>query len=118
VKYTVDQLRNQGVKAGLVTMRVFRPFPTNTIIEALKDFPVLGVLDKSLSLGAPGGPLYEEVKTALYHLPEKPIVTNFIHGLGGRDTNPRYIRGIFENLLEIRDKGEVAEAVNYVGARL
>jgi pyruvate/2-oxoacid:ferredoxin oxidoreductase alpha subunit len=53
----------------------------------------------------------------MYHLPEKPIITNFIHGLGGRDTHPQYIRGMYENLLEVKDGGEATEAVNYVGAR-
>ncbi|MDP6049242.1 MAG: pyruvate ferredoxin oxidoreductase [Candidatus Bathyarchaeota archaeon] len=116
VRYVVDRLRDEGVKAGLIRMRVFRPFPTDAIIEALGDLPVVGVLDKSLSLGAPGGPLYEEMKAALYHLSEKPIITNYVHGLGGRDTNPQYIRGMFENLFEIKDTGKAPEAVNYVGA--
>ena len=116
VRYVVDRLRDEGVKAGLIRMRVFRPFPTDAIIEALGALPVVGVLDKSLSLGAPGGPLYEEMKAALYHLSEKPIIINYVHGLGGRDTNPQYIRGMFENLLEIKDTGKAAEAVNYVGA--
>jgi len=117
VRYTVDMLRDEGVKAGLVKMRVYRPFPSSELIEALKGIPVVGVLDKSLSIGAPGGPLYEETKSALYHLPKKPLIANYIHGLGGRDTGPPLFRGVFESLLAIKDKGEVGDPMNYVGAR-
>jgi pyruvate ferredoxin oxidoreductase alpha subunit len=117
VRYAVDQLRDEGVKAGLVKMRVYRPFPESELIETLKGIPAVGILDKSLSLGAPGGPLFEEVKAALYHLEEKPHIANYIHGLGGRDTSPQHIRGIYESLLDIKEKGEVTETVNYVGAR-
>jgi len=117
VKYTVDQLRDEGVKAGLVKMRVFRPFPSSDLVDALKDIPAVGVLDKSLSLGAPGGPLFEETMATLYHLPKKPLIANYIHGLGGRDTGPQLIRGVFESLLEIKDKGEIGDPMNYVGAR-
>jgi pyruvate ferredoxin oxidoreductase alpha subunit len=105
------------VKAGLIKMRVYRPFPSAELIESLSGIPAVGILDKSLSLGAPGGPLYEEVKAALYHLGEKPHIANYIHGLGGRDTSPQHIRGIYESLLNFKEKGEVTEAVNYVGAR-
>jgi len=117
VKYVVDQLRAEGVKAGLVKQRVYRPFPEAELIKALKDVPAVGVLDKSLSLGAPGGPLFEELKATMYHLDEKPHIANYIHGLGGRDTSPQLFRGIFDSLLEIKEKGKVTETVNYVGAR-
>jgi pyruvate ferredoxin oxidoreductase alpha subunit len=117
VRYVVDQLRDEGVKAGLVKMRVYRPFPESELIETLKGVPVVGVLDKSLILGAPGGPLFEEVKAAMYHLDEKPYIANYIHGLGGRDTSPQLFRGVFNSLLDVKEKGEVTETVNYVGAR-
>jgi pyruvate ferredoxin oxidoreductase alpha subunit len=117
VRYVVDQMREKGVKAGLVKQRVYRPFPESELIETLKDVPVVGVLDKSLSLGAPGGPLFEEVKATMYHLDEKPHIANYIHGLGGRDTSPQLFRGVFDSLLEIKEKGKVTETVNYVGAR-
>jgi pyruvate ferredoxin oxidoreductase alpha subunit len=117
VRHTVDLLRDEGVKAGLVRMRVYRPFPSSELIAAFKDIPAVGVLDKSLSIGAPGGPLFEETMAALYHLPKKPLIANYIHGLGGRDTGPPLIRGIFESLLAIKDRGEVGDPMNYVGAR-
>jgi len=117
VRYVVDQLRDEGVKAGLIKMRIFRPFPTDALVEAAKDLSVLGVLDKAASFGAPGGPLCEEVKTVLYGCDDAPSVANYIHGLGGRDASPQLIKGVFESLLEIKETGVVPEAVSYVGAR-
>ena len=117
VRHVVDGLREEGVKAGLVKMRVFRPFPVEELLEAVGDVPVVGVLDRSASFGAPGGPLYEEVKTAFYDEDDRPLIADFIYGLGGRDTSPTLIRGIFQSLEEIGSKGEVAEKVSYVGVR-
>lgn len=117
VRYVVDELRSEGVKAGLIKMRVFRPFPAEELVKTVGDVPVLGVLDKAASFGAPGGPLYEEVKSVFYDEAEKPFIADFIHGLGGRDTSPSMIRGIYENLTEIREKGEVPEKVSFVGVR-
>jgi len=117
VRYVVDQLREEGVRAGMVKMRVFRPFPAERLVEAMGGLPVLGVLDKSASFGAPGGPLYEEVKTAFYEREERPLIADYIHGLGGRDTSPEMIRGVFESLQKIHDGGRVDVPVSFVGAR-
>lgn len=117
VRYVVDQLRSEGVKAGLIKMRVFRPFPEEALVRAVGDLPVLGILDKAASFGAPGGPLYEEIKTAFYDEAKRPLIKDFIHGLGGRDTSPTLIRGMYEDLLEARRKGEVSEKVSFVGVR-
>ena len=117
VRHVVDQLREEGVRAGLLRMRVFRPFPSKELVKMVGDLPVLGVLDKSASFGAPGGPLYEEVKTAFYDEAEKPLVAGYIHGLGGRDTSPDLIRRVFESLLGVYERGEVQDKVSYVGVR-
>ncbi|UCH58132.1 MAG: pyruvate ferredoxin oxidoreductase [Candidatus Bathyarchaeota archaeon] len=117
VRYVVDQLREEGVKAGLVKMRVFRPFPVEELIKTVGNVPVLGVLDKAASFGAPGGPLYEEVKTTFYDQPEKPMVVDYIYGLGGRDTSPQMIRGIYENLMGVLERGSVSDRVCFVGVR-
>jgi len=117
VRYVIDELREEGVKAGLLKMRVFRPFPVEDLIEVVGDTPVVGVLDKAASFGAPGGPLYEEVKTAFYDEADRPLIADYIYGLGGRDASPKLIRGVFKSLEEIRSRGEVAEKVSYVGVR-
>ncbi len=117
VRHVVDTLRSEGVKAGLLKMRVFRPFPAEELIEAVGDVPVIGVLDKAASFGAPGGPLYEEVKTTFYDEADRPLIADYIYGLGGRDASPQLIRDIFRRLEEIRARGEVAEKVSFVGVR-
>jgi pyruvate ferredoxin oxidoreductase alpha subunit len=117
VRYAVDQLRSEGVKAGLIKMRVFRPFPVEALIETVGDLPVLGILDKAASFGAPGGPLYEEVKTVFYDEDQRPLIKDFVYGLGGRDASPDLIRGMYEDLLEACKKGEISEKVSFVGVR-
>lgn len=83
-KDAVDELRKRGEKAGVLKVRVFRPFPTEAIIEALKGVKNVIVMEKMISLGA-GGILASEIKQAFYRNPQAPKVDNFIFGLGGRD---------------------------------
>lgn len=117
VMHVVDELRGEGLKAGALKLRVFRPFPEEDLKEAIGGIPAVGVLDRAISFGAPGGPLYEEVKTALYEEGERPIVVNYIHGLGGRDTPPDLIRSIYRNLDRARAMGRAERKVVYAGVR-
>jgi len=117
VREVVDELRAEGVKAGMVKMRLFRPFPVEDLKNAIGNVPVLGVMEKAYSIGGPGAPLYEEVKTALYDLPKRPFVADYINGLGGKDTSPEMIRDVFKSLQKIKERGAVLEPVSYVGVR-
>lgn len=81
----VDQLRSQGVKCGLLKMKLWRPFPFEELRQAVKGAKVVAVTDRAVSLGGPGGPLFAEVRSALYGEPDRPVVLNSIIGLGGRD---------------------------------
>ncbi|MCF6206436.1 MAG: 2-oxoacid:ferredoxin oxidoreductase subunit alpha [Sulfurovum sp.] len=78
------KMREQGVKAGVVAPRVFRPFPFDLIRDALENVKSVAVLDRSSPGGAMGA-FYNEVSAALYTTPKRPLVTNYIYGLGGRD---------------------------------
>jgi len=84
IKDAVDELRKGGEKAGVLKVRVFRPFPTEAITEALEGVKNVIVMEKMISLGA-GGILASEIKNAFYKNPQAPDVSNFIFGLGGRD---------------------------------
>ena len=117
VREVVDELRAEGTKVGMVKMRLFRPFPVEALIKAIGKAPVLGVMEKAASFGAPGGPLYEEIRTVFYDAEKKPLIADYIHGLGGRDTSPEMIRSIFKSLLRVKEKGEVDHQVNFVGVR-
>jgi pyruvate ferredoxin oxidoreductase alpha subunit len=117
VKTVVDELREEGVKAGLLRIRAFRPLPVEGIVEALGKVKAVAIMDKSMSFGGNGGPVFHEVRHVLYDLPAHPYVLNYIYGLGGRDTSPSQIRGIYEDLQRILEVKRVETLVNYVGLR-
>jgi pyruvate ferredoxin oxidoreductase alpha subunit len=117
IKTVVDELRDKGVKAGLLRIRTFRPFPVDGIVKALAKVKAVAVMDRSMSFGGNGGALFPEVRHALYDAPTRPYVVNYIYGLGGRDTNPSQIRRIFEDLQKILQTKQIEDPVRYVGLR-
>ena len=116
-KVVVDELREKGVKAGLLRPRIFRPFPRENIIKALGKVKAVAVLDRSESFSAEGGPLYTEIKAALYDSDIKPLAINYIYGLGGRDIFPADINKVFEDLQNIVKERKVKTPLNYLGSR-
>ena len=117
VKTVVDELRAEGVKAGLLRIRAFRPFPSEGIVKELARLKAVAVMDKSMSFGGNGGAVFPEVRHALYDAQTHPYVVNYIYGLGGRDTSPSQMRKIFEALRKIVETRRVDELVKYVGLR-
>ena len=117
VKAVVDELREEGVKAGVLKIRTFRPLPVEGIVKALGKVKAVAVMDRSMSFGGNGGPVYHEVRHVLYDLPTRPYVVNYVYGLGGRDTSQSQIRGIYEDLQKIIQMGRVGNSINYVGLR-
>ena len=81
----IDELRKQGVKAGLLKIKLWRPFPFDDLKKAVKGIKVLAVTDRACSFGGPGGPVFSEIRSALYDVPKKPKIVNYLIGLGGRD---------------------------------
>lgn len=116
-KFVVDQLREKGVKAGLVKPRVYRPFPVEEIAESLKGLKALAVMDKADSFNAAGGPLFTDVTSALYGRADGIPAVNYIYGLGGRDVKADDIEKVFNDLAEIAKTGEVKSVYNYIGVR-
>ena len=117
-KAVVDKLRANGVKAGLLKIRVFRPFPVEEVAKALKNVKAIAILDKADSLNGAGGALYEDVTSAMYtenvHVP----AVNYIYGIGGRDTTTNDIEKVFEDLQEIvKDEKNVKDHYRYLGLR-
>ncbi|MCL5876386.1 MAG: pyruvate ferredoxin oxidoreductase [Candidatus Bathyarchaeota archaeon] len=117
LKVIVDQLRQEGIKAGVLRIRSFRPFPVEDVIHALKDVKAVAVMDKSMSPGGLGAAVFSEVRNALYDSKQRPILVNYIFGLGGRDNSPRDLRKVYEDLLHIARTGQAEKAVNYLGLR-
>ncbi|MEM4260353.1 MAG: pyruvate ferredoxin oxidoreductase [Candidatus Woesearchaeota archaeon] len=114
-KVVIDKLREQGKKVGLLKIRLFRPFPSYEIKQALKDKKIIGVFDRSESFGAFGGPLFTEIRSALYEL-NNPKIVNYIYGLGGREINTSMIENVF-NEIEQYKNNEIKEYVKYLGVR-
>jgi pyruvate ferredoxin oxidoreductase alpha subunit len=94
-RMVVDKLRAQGVKAGMVRVRAFRPFPHEAYAKALQHVKIVGVMDRADSFGAQGGPVFLEVRAALYDCDPRPQILPFIYGLGGRDIFPDNIEQAF-----------------------
>jgi pyruvate ferredoxin oxidoreductase alpha subunit len=94
----VDALRQQDIKAGIVKIRTFRPFPTAEMARVLSGVKAVGIMDRADSFGAQGGPLYLEILAALYQRGVQTKTASFIYGLGGRDVFPQNIEDVFRQL--------------------
>jgi pyruvate ferredoxin oxidoreductase alpha subunit len=116
-KDAVDELRSDGIKAGLVKIRIFRPFPAEEIVEALMNVKAVGIMDKAEGYSNNGGPLGAEVKAALYGNVTGVKAINFVYGLGGRDVKIESIKSVFESLIEMDKTGEVPAHYQYLGLR-
>lgn len=116
-KAVIDELRNSGVKAGLLRIRTYRPFPAEAIVNVLGKAKAVAVMDRSMSFGGRGGAVFHEVRHALYDSATRPYVVNYIYGLGGRDTSPIQIKKIFDDLQKILQTKHVEDLVHYIGLR-
>jgi pyruvate ferredoxin oxidoreductase alpha subunit len=117
-RMTVDKLRARGVKAGMVRVRAFRPFPHEEYAKALQHVKVVGVMDRADSFGAQGGPVFMEVRTALYDCDPRPQILPFIYGLGGRDIFPDNIEQAFAELeTAAKSKKRVSTERRYLNLR-
>ena len=116
-KAVVDELREKGVKAGLLKLRMFRPFPAEEIAEALQGLKAVAILDKADSLNAAGGALFEDVTSAMYVNKKQVPMVNYIYGIGGRDTTTMQIESVYNDLQEIAKTGETGNPYRYLGLR-
>ena len=116
-KYVVDSLREKGIKAGLLKIRVYRPFPSEEVAKALAHVKAVAVLDKSDSLNAAGGALFEDVVSSLYVNKVSIPVVNYVYGIGGRDTKADDIESVYTDLLEIKENGIIDNPYRYLGLR-
>ncbi len=118
-KTAVDNLRDEGLKAGLLKLRVFRPFPGKELAEALRNVSAVAVMDRAISFGSMdnAGPLFSEVVSALVlngvHVP----IADYVYGLGGRDIRPDEIESVYREAFEMAESGEVKRRVQFLGVR-
>ena len=116
-KAAVDELRAQGVKAGLLKIRMFRPFPAEEVAEVLKNVKAIAVLDKADSLNAAGGALFEDVVSGMYVANVHVPTVNYIYGIGGRDTTVSDIKKVYNDLNEVAQTGNIGNPYRYLGLR-
>ena len=114
-KAAIEDLRKQGIKAGLLKVRVFRPFPGEEIAKALSKAKAVAVLDKADSLNGQGGALYEDVVSGMYNEQLSIPTINYVYGIGGRDTTVKDIKAVHEDLIKIN--GKVENPYRYLGLR-
>ena len=96
---------------------LYRPFPAKELADAIAKSKVVVVFDRALSFGAPYGALCQDVVSAVYTSKAKPLITNVIYGLGGRDITPAEIASVYEDGLRAAKAGVVEEQVKFVGVR-
>lgn len=116
VKSAVDALRQEGLKAGMLRVRSFRPFPSQQVADALEGKTV-AVLDRAVSPGGAAHPLFQEVSAAL-HLSSTPTkLVNYLYGIGGRNASAKDFRQVFAELELVARSGNPLPLVRYLGLK-
>jgi len=116
-KVVVDELREQGEKVGLIKIRTYRPFPYDDLVESLKHLKAVAVLDRAVAFGALGGPVYGDVRSALFEKNGHLKLVDYVYGLGGRDIDPAQIKKAVADLKTIIATGKVKSPVGFLGLR-
>ncbi len=117
-KVAAVEARKQGVKAGVLRLRLYRPFPKEKIVEMLSNVSAVGVVDKAISFGAPvEGPVFNEVAGAFYSSDHRPVLASFIAGIGQRTVLVDDFVSMFKKLQEYAKTGRGPGESIYVGVR-
>ncbi|MDR2862166.1 MAG: pyruvate ferredoxin oxidoreductase [Syntrophobacterales bacterium] len=112
----IDALREKGIPVGLLKLKLWRPFPYEDVRKAAKGLKSLLVLDRAVSFGGPGGPVASEVRSSLYGETDRPAITNYIFGLGGRDVAVEDFIKMFEKMRS-GDKKRSKDQYEFYGVR-
>ncbi len=96
IKTAIDELKDEGKELGLVSLRLFRPFPEDELIQAIAGKKRVVILERAMPGGAAYGPLYNEIAAAVQKGGINVTLENCIMGLGGRDVVPAQFRTVFE----------------------
>ena len=111
------EMRAKGIKAGVVGIRVIRPFPFAEIKEALKGVKAIAVLDRSAP-GGTAGAMFNEIAGALYNTDDRALLSGYIYGLGGRDLTKAHLVDLYIELQANVDAGKVTTPLQqFIGVR-
>ncbi|MCK4593133.1 pyruvate ferredoxin oxidoreductase, partial [bacterium] len=116
VNIVVDKLREQGMKAGAINLRVFRPFPGVELAEALSHIKCVAMMDRAVSFGALGGAIYSELRSAMYDMDLRPSVISRMYGLGGRQIETYHIEEVYDDLFTLL-AGRSVDQYGYLNVR-
>ncbi len=119
VRVAIRRLREQGQKVGFLRIKFFRPFATEEVRAALANAKAVCVIDRDYSYGSPsfGGVLFNELRSALYPLEKRPLVLNFVAGLGGREVRVRDVNEMVEATQKAAETGKVEQECTWIGVR-
>lgn len=112
MKTVIDKKREQGLPVGLVRLRMYRPFPSEKLIEILKGRKAAGVVDRSVGFGIQGGPIYSEVCSLSAKFGETRVLS-FIDGLANTDVTSDHVEQMLEQL-QAAARGESCPDVTWV----
>ncbi|MDA3945982.1 MAG: 2-oxoacid:ferredoxin oxidoreductase subunit alpha [Helicobacteraceae bacterium] len=111
------EMRAKGIKAGVIGIRVFRPFPFEQLKAALKGVKAIATLDRSSPNGTPGA-LFNEIAGALYNTDDRALLSGYIYGLGGRDLTKAQLVDLYTELQANVDAGKVTTQLQqFIGVR-
>ena len=116
-KAVVDELRAKGEKVGLLKPRVLRPFPGDELVEALSSAKAVAVMDRAETYSTRGGQVFTEIRAAFYESNKRPLMRDYIFGLGGRDTTTREIKRVFADLAADLERGQLGKLVTHLDVR-
>jgi pyruvate ferredoxin oxidoreductase alpha subunit len=117
-KETADIVREKGVKAGVLKIRCYRPFPGKEIWDACPKAKAIAVLDRSIACGlGSGGPVFHEVRSFGYELGRSVPVIDYVYGIGGRDIAIDHLVGAYEDLQKVAAEGKPGELYRYLNLR-
>ncbi len=112
IKSVIDEKREEGVKAGLLKMRMYRPFPSEAMIKALKGKKAIGVVDRSLCFGFKGGPIYTELKAFETQLGGSKMIS-FIDGIANTDITKINVANMIDTTCDLA-AGKTVREVTWV----
>lgn len=119
-KVVIKELREKGIKAGLIKIRVYRPFPAEMIAKDLAKVKAVAVLDRADSCSGTYAPVYSDVAAALYGSGNtQPKLVNYVYGLGGREIDTGHIASVYEKLGKIASGAEKPfTGIEYINVRI
>lgn len=115
-RMAVDDLRKEGIPLGSLKLRVFRPFPEEDLRAMTAHLRLLIVLDRDASIGM-GGIVHSEVAKSLYPMESKPILVNYIVGLGGRIFTLNDLKALIKDTITFTQEGKTEPPIRWVGVR-